>query len=193
MKKKLSRWAKEHSMSYQGAWLAYKRGDIPNAYALPSGAIYVKEENDIVNLSIKTIVYARVSNPEQKKNLDSQLKRNIDFSLANGWAIDEMIKDIGSGLNDKRKGISKILSYKEPIRLVIEHKDRLTRFGFEYIKQHIEGNGGKIFVINEPENDKSDLLEDFISVITSFCARIYGQRRTARKTEKLIEILQNDN
>lgn len=191
MKQKLSNWAKEHQMTYQGAWFAFERGDIPGAYRLPSGSIYV-ETKEIENKSLKTIIYGRVSNAEQKNNLESQITRLNQFSSANGWVIDEIIKDIGSGLNDKRKGLSKILSYNCPIRLIVEHKDRLTRFGFEYINQHITGNEGAIIVINNPIDEKEDIMQDFISIITSFCAKIYGQRRTKRKTEKLIEKLQNE-
>jgi predicted site-specific integrase-resolvase len=71
----------------------------------------------------------------------------------------------------------------------VEHKDRLTRFGFKYIEVLMEIQGRKIEVINNLEDDKDDLIQDFISVITSFCARIYGQRRSKRSTEKLIKEL----
>jgi predicted site-specific integrase-resolvase len=78
-------------------------------------------------------------------------------------------------------------------KLVVEHKDRLTRFGFNYISILCKHIGCEIVVLNESNNDKEDLIQDFISVITSFCARIYGQRRTKRKTEALIKELQNDS
>ena len=71
----------------------------------------------------------------------------------------------------------------------MEHKDRLTRFGFKYIEQLMEMQDRKIEVINNVEDDKDDLIQDFVSIITSFCARIYGQRRNKRKTEKLIKEL----
>jgi putative resolvase len=71
----------------------------------------------------------------------------------------------------------------------VEHKDRLTRFGFKYIEVLMEIQGRKIEVINNLEDDKDDLIQDFISVITSFCARIYGQRRSKKSTEKLIKEL----
>jgi predicted site-specific integrase-resolvase len=70
----------------------------------------------------------------------------------------------------------------------VEHKDRLTRFGFKYIESLMELQGRKIEVINNLD-DKDDLIQDFVSVITSFCARIYGQRRSKRSTEKLIKEL----
>lgn len=75
----------------------------------------------------------------------------------------------------------------------MEHKDRLTRFGFNYIETLLKNRGGEIVVINQVTSDKEDLIQDFISVITSFCARIYGQRRSKRSTEKLIKELETED
>ena len=72
---------------------------------------------------------------------------------------------------------------------IVEHQDRLTRFGFNYIKLLCEHIGCEIIVVNQAENETQDLMQDFISIITSFCARICGQRRCKRKTEKIIEEL----
>ena len=76
--------------------------------------------------------------------------------------------------------------------LLVEHKDRLTRFGFNYIDILLKTHNKKLEVINLADNDKEDLIQDFTSIITSFCARIYGQRRSKRKTEQLIKEL-NDS
>ena len=75
----------------------------------------------------------------------------------------------------------------------MEHKDRLTRFVFNYIETLLKNRGGEIVVINQVTSDKEDLIQDFISVITSFCARIYGQRRSKRSTEKLIKELETED
>jgi predicted site-specific integrase-resolvase len=132
------------------------------------------------------VTYARVSSSENKANLETQSQRLIDFCNANGWKTHENITEIGSGLNDNRSKLNKILELGTPTKLVVEHKDRLTRFGFKYLEILCKHIGCEIVVINEAINDKEDLIQDFISVITSFCARIYGQRRTKRNTEKLI-------
>jgi putative resolvase len=65
--------------------------------------------------------------------------------------------------------------------VVCLHKDRLTRFGFNYIKRCIESNGGELVVINANKTDEEDLLKDFIAIITSFCCRLYGARRGQAK------------
>ena len=69
---------------------------------------------------------------------------------------------------------------------MVEHRDRLTRFGFHFIETLLANQGRRIEVINEADGAREDLIQDFASVITSFCARLYGQRRAKRKTEKLI-------
>ena len=77
--------------------------------------------------------------------------------------------------------------------LLVEHKNRLTRFGFNYLDIMLNTHNKKIEVINLVDNDREDLVQDFISVITSFCARVYGQRRSKRKTEALIKELEDES
>ncbi|RLI97316.1 MAG: IS607 family transposase, partial [Candidatus Aenigmatarchaeota archaeon] len=103
------------------------------------------------------------------------------------------VKEVGSGLSDNRKKLLKILSDGKVTRLVVEHKDRLARFGVRFIEILCKHIGCDLVIVNTSETDKEDLIQDFISVITSFCARIYGQRRSRRKTEQLIKELRNDS
>jgi predicted site-specific integrase-resolvase len=100
------------------------------------------------------------------------------------------VKECAIGLNDNRPKLLKILRERKATKIVVEHKDRLTRFGFNYIKTLFPEC--EIVIINECLDDKEDLMSDFISIVTSYCARIYGNRRSKRKTEKLIKELQND-
>ena len=103
-----------------------------------------------------------------------------------------MVKEIGSGVNDNRPKLMKLLTDPGVTLIVVEHKDRLTRFGFNYLEQLLAMQGRRIEVINQAENGKEDLVQDFVSIITSFCARLYGQRRAKRKTERIIAELEND-
>ena len=185
---KLSEYAKKNSISYRTAWRHYKLGLIPNAKQLSTGTIVVEDDT---NISAKeyTIIYARVSSSENRINLDSQAKRLEQFCLAKGWIINEIVKECASGLNDNRPKLMKILTEKKATRLVVEHKDRLTRFGFNYIK--VLYPECEIVIVNEVES-KEDLFEDFVSLVTSFCARIYGRRRSKRKTEELIKKLETE-
>jgi putative resolvase len=73
---------------------------------------------------------------------------------------------------------------------VVEHQDRLSRFGFNYIEQLLKLQGRRIEVVNLVENGKEDLIQDFVSIVPSFCARLYGRRRSKPKMERLIAELQ---
>lgn len=138
------------------------------------------------------VIYTRVSNSVNKSNLDSQAERIKNYCIARGYKIHKIIKEIGSGINDNRPKLKKLLKEQDFTKIVVEHKDRLTRFGFRYIEILLNYNNIQIEVINETEGDKEDLIQDFISIITSYCSRIYGLRRSKRKTEKLLEELKND-
>jgi predicted site-specific integrase-resolvase len=97
-----------------------------------------------------------------------------------------VVKEIGSGVNDTRPKLLKLLNDPSVTLIVVEHKERLTRFGFHYIEQLLKMQKRRIEVINQAENGKEDLVQDFVSIVTSFCARPYGQRRSKRKTERII-------
>ena len=117
----------------------------------------------------------------------------IDFCNAKGWQTHNNIQEIGSGLNDKRQKLEKVLEEGKLTRLVVEHKDRLCRFGYNYIRILCDKISCELVIINDAETAKEDLIQDFVSVITSFCARLYGQRRNKRRTEKLIKELEKSD
>jgi putative resolvase len=189
---KLSAYAKKLGVHYRTAYQYFVDGQISGAYQLTSGTIIVPDE--ILNKDMvkdeHNVVYARVSSSENKPNLDSQADRLILFCNANGWCVHEIVKECASGLNDKRPKLLKILSERRATRIIVEHKDRLTRFGFNYID--VLYPECDIVVVNPTLDDRHDLMQDFISLVTSFCARIYGLRRSKRKTKQIIESLNND-
>jgi predicted site-specific integrase-resolvase len=188
---KLSQWAKKKNIHYRTAWEHYRCGKIPGAYQLETGTILVPDEiKDIKEEFIVT--YARVSSSENKSNLERQSERLIQFCNARGWQTHLNIKEIGSGLNDSRPKLNKVLKDGKLTKLVVEHKDRLARFGVKYIELICYHIDCELIILNKQANDKEDLVQDFVSVITSFCARLYGQRRNKRKTEQLIKELTHD-
>lgn len=187
---KLSEYAKRLGISYKTAWNYWKNGQL-DAFQLSTGTIIVNETNSSSAID-KIAVYARVSSSENKDNLESQAERIIKYCNAKGYNISKVVKEIGSGVNDNRKKLLELIKDTSINIIVVEHKDRLTRFGFNYIKTLFESSNRTIEVINDIDNPNDDLMQDFISIITSFCARIYGLRRSKRKTEKLIQELEND-
>ena len=162
----------------------FRKNKIPGAFRLETGTILVPlVEEPKVPCNEFTVVYSRVSSTENKSNLENQATRVSQYCNAKGWIVNSVIKECGSGLNDNRPKLLKVLTDPKVTRIVVEHKDRLTRFGFNYIKELYKG---EIVVINEVESEEHELMQDFISLVTSFCARIYGRRRSKRKTEKII-------
>lgn len=181
---KLSEYARQHAVTYRTAWNRFKAGKL-NARVDGTGHILV-EALSPVKRKEHVITYARVSSSENKDNLQRQSERLRDYCLAKGWQIHEEIREIGSGLNDKRPKLLRILNNGEATRIVVEHKDRLSRFGATFIETVCSKIGCELHVINQAETETEDIIQDFVSVITSFCARIYGKRRSKRNTEKLI-------
>lgn len=180
---KLSTWAKDNGYSYRGAYRLFNNNLIPNAFKNDVGSIMIDNTQPT---TIKTVIYARVSSSKQKDDLDRQAERLSHFTIKNGWVIDTVVKEVASGLNDKRPKLQAILNTTDKIRLIVEHKDRLTRFGFNYIETLLNG---EIVVVNRADSDKEDLMQDLISVITSMVARYYGNRKGSVKTKEIIDKL----
>jgi len=191
---KLSAYAKKLGISYKTAWRLFQAGHIAGAYQLPTKTIIVPEEEDSPpNMPVAAAIYCRVSSSQNKSNLDSQCDRLVQYCAARGYHVVRTVKEVGSGVNDHCKGFLSLLQDLDIQVIVVEHRDRATRFGFNYIMTMLELLNRRIEVINEAENDKDELMQDLIAIVTSFVARFYGQRRAGRKTEKIIkELSQND-
>ena len=186
---KLSVWARKEGIGYRAAWRMWKAGQL-KGHQLPTGTIIVEEERPSI-LPDSVAIYARVSGSENRNKLDSQAERLTQYAVARGYRIYKVVKEVGSGVNDNRKQLLKLLTDDGYSRIIVEHKDRLTRFGFNYIDTLFRQHGRSIEVVNEAANDRDDLMQDFVSIITSFCARLYGQRRSGRKTERIIRELKD--
>ena len=189
--KKLSQYAKERNITYRTAWEHFRTGKIKDAFLSDTGHVLIPIEKCGVSKSVVAI-YARVSSNENKSNLESQANRLKEYSIARGYQTVEVVTEVGSGVNDNRKKLQKLLSQENWGTLVVEHKDRLTRFGFNYINTLLESQGRHIEVVNTAEDDTHDLMQDLVSIIYSFSARMYGLRRTKRKTEKIISCLKSE-
>jgi predicted site-specific integrase-resolvase len=186
---KLSQYAKKLGVSYRTAWRWYKSGKI-KGYQMPTQTIVITEDEQKSPIE-KVAVYARVSSSEHKNNLETQADRLVAYCAAKGWQVSAVVKEIGSGVNDSRNKLLKLLADTSITIVVVEHKDRLTRFGFNYISTLFSSQGRRIEVVNLADNGTEDLLSDLTSIIYSFCARLYGQRRAKRKTEQITKQLED--
>lgn len=190
MPKNLRQYAEENKVTYRTAWNHYCEGKIPGAVRTSTGRIVLTAP--VVAVEPKAAIYARVSSSENKSNLATQAQRLQSYVAAKGWQTVSITQEVGSDVNDKRKKLEKLLQSDDWNVLVVEHKDRLTRFGFNYINALVEKAGKRIEVVNLAEDDKADLMQDLVAIIYSFSARMYGLRRARRKTDDVIQALQQD-
>lgn len=148
-------------------------------------------------------IYARVSSHEQKAKGD--LQRQIDFLLEkippDGEGETRVFSDVGSGLNDKRKGLIKLMSMaskKEITHIYIRYKDRLTRFGFNYLEMYMNSHDVKIVIVDDCSSEKTmqqELIEDLVAIMTSFSGKMHGLRSKKNKIlkEKMAEVIDSAN
>ncbi len=186
---KLSEWAKQKGISYRTAHRMFKADNLPIKYEqLPTGTIIVYPDEEI--LYNKVVLYGRVSSNDQKEDLKRQMRRLKDFASSHGYTIEQEISEIGSGLNGRRRKLNKLLCDSNIKCIIVEHKDRLTRFGFEMLEEALRASNRKIIVINETEY-KEDIGQDFVDLITSMCARIYGKRGAKNRATKALKAIEN--
>jgi putative resolvase len=180
---KLSQYAKRAGVTYKTAWRWWKSGQL-DAYQTPTGTVIVRDAAAAVTTTDRIALYARVSSAEQKADLERQIQRLRDYAAAKGYTVAKEGSEIASGLNDHRPKLSKLLTDPTLGTLIVEHRDRLTRFGYDYIRQLLETQGRHLEVLF-PAATENELVDDFVAVITSMAARIYGQRSSRLKAAKI--------
>src|SRR5262249_3289406 len=131
-------------------------------------------------------IYVRVSSAENKSTLDSQAERLKAYCVARGYQVAKVVKAVGAGITDARPKLLALLEEQSIGVIVVEHQDRLTRFGFRYLATLLKTQGRQIEVVNQAENGTDELLADLTAIVSSFCARLYGPRRAKRTTEVLV-------
>jgi len=158
-----------------------------------SGTIIVEAETKPPAREERVAIYARVSSAEHKENLERQVERLVQYCTVRGYQVAQITKEIASGVNESRPKLLALLKDRQTTRIVVEHQDRLTRFGFRYLETLLELQGRTIEVVNVAENDQEDLIADLVAIVYSFTARLYGQRRAKRQTERILQELQAED
>lgn len=192
---KLKDYAKQHSVTYRTAWNRFNAGKIKDSYKDELGNVLIKiYKNNKHNLN-NVAIYSRVSNHSAKENLVRQNERLTDYSIRKGFNIIKSVSEIASGMNDNRPLLNKLLLDKDDSwgTLVIENKDRLTRFGFNYLKLFLEKEGKQLIVVNQVNDNNTDIVQDLISIIYSFSAKLYGKRNNKNRVEKIVTEINNLN
>ena len=139
----------------------------------------------------ETAIYCRVSSQDQKNHgdLERQKGRVLEYCVNKKYNVTYIFEEVGSGLNDNRKkfhNLLDVITERKISKVVVEHKDRLTRFNFEIIKKLAKGFGVEIEVIDVELNKtfEEELVSDIVSLMASFSARLYGKRSSRNKGGK---------
>lgn len=147
----------------------------------------------------KCVVYCRVSTKKQADtgNLQRQIDRVVDYAKKEGYQVEKTYSEIASGINENRRELIKMLDYlkkQEVEYLIVEYKDRLARFGFNYIQKMCEAVNVKIIVLEDVQDKdiNQEMAEDIISIITSFSARLYGRRGAKNIKKTLIKLQETE-
>jgi putative resolvase len=187
---KLSQYARQQGISYRTALRWWQAGQI-RGYQAPTGTIIVTEEPpEEAQVVTRVVIYARVSSSERRENLERQVQRLEDYCASRGYQVAQVVKEIACGVNDVQPKLLAILKDPGATRIVVEHKDRLNRFGFRYLETLLTLQQRTIEVVNLEENDQEDLWEDLAAIVYSFAVKLHGPRRARRETQAIVAQLQ---
>ena len=187
----LGEWARQQDIHPQTAYRWFRTGTLP-VPARKMGKLILVGDLEVGRVSSRlTAVYARVSSADQRDDLDRQVARVCSWAVANGFSIDRVVTEVGSGLNRKRRKFLGLVSDPKVTTILVEHRDRFARFGSEYVAASLEASGRRLVVIDDAEVD--DLVRDMTEVLTSFCARLYGRRAAAHRAAKALAAASEDD
>jgi putative resolvase len=190
---RLRTYAQHLGVSYKTAYRWWPAGKL-DAYQLDTGTIIVRDPVPPIAGGGGVALYARVSSADQKSDLERQTQRWRDYAARKGDTVPRDVSEIASGLNDHRPKLTQLLADPASGTIVVEHKDRLTRLGFASIRGLLEVQGRPVEVVFPSETD-NELVDDFVAVMTSLAARIYGQgnsRRRAARMKACVEQVMGD-
>ena len=185
---RLSAYAKQMGVSYKTAFRWWKAGKL-DAYQLDTGTVIVREPL-ASEAPTNVALYARVSSADQKEDLERQMQRLKDYAASRGYQVTKIVSELASGLNESRPKFLKLLTDASIGVIVVEHRDRATRFGLTYIEQLMQMQGRRLEVIFPSDTD-NELVDDFIAVITSMASQLSGRRTSKRRAEKIKQCVEH--
>jgi putative resolvase len=180
----LRKWDKSgklNSLTTSGGHRRYLQEDLDNFIGI------INNKSEDINI---VAIYSRVSSHEQKQkgDLDRQSQRLSEYCAKKKYNVGYIIKDIGSGLSDTRVGfikLSNLVISKKINKVIIEHRDRLTRFQYNFIEMMYKSYGVEIIYIEKNDvTQEEDLVADIVSLMASFSGKIYGRRSAERRKTK---------
>ncbi len=170
----LADWAESVGVNRYTAYGQFREGDAAGARRAGGPADLVKTTAASA-LTAGVVVYVRVSSYGQRSDLDGQVARLTAWATEQNLTVGQVVAEVGSGLNGKRPRLRRVLSDPDARVIVVEHRDRLARFGVEHLEA-AQATQGRQILVADPGETTDDLVRDMIEVLTNMCARLYGRR-----------------
>jgi putative resolvase len=185
----LSAWASQVGVSKYTAYRWYHAGTLP-VPARRAGRLILIDPGVAPATEGRTVVYARVSSADQRTGLDRQVARLTSWVTECGQVVGEVVTEVGSAVNGRRRKLGRVLADPDATRIVVEHRDRLARFGVGHLQAALAAQGRQIVILGPGELD-DDLVRDMTEVLTSFCARLYGRRGARNRAQRALDCAQS--
>ncbi len=135
----------------------------------------------------RVVAYCRVSSGDQKADLERQVARTVQGATAQGLAVADVVTEVGSGLNGRRRKLHRLLADPGVGTIVIERRDRLARFGVEHLEAALSATGRRLVVLDSAET-VDDFVRDITEALTAMCTRLYGRRSGKNRADRAITV-----
>ncbi|MGY1992374.1 IS607 family transposase [Mycolicibacterium fortuitum] len=179
----LADWAESVGVNRHTAYRWFREGTLPVPAERVGRLILVR--TDAAACGSGVVLYARVSSHDQRADLDRQVARLTQWAAERDLPVTQVVTEVGSGSNGKRPKLRRVLSDRDATVIVVEHRDRLARFGVEHLEAALAAQGRRI-VVADPGETTDDLVRDMIEVLTSMCARLYGRRGARNRAMRAV-------
>ena len=184
-------WAKREHLSPYTVWKWCREGTMPvPVEQTPTGMwlIHDPKYETAPTVTERAVCYVRVSSNDQKNDLQQQADRLKAFAFNMGVDAPEVVTEVGSGMNDKRRKLNQLLADPTVTTIIVEHRDRLAQVNMGLVESALKAQGRRILVVDDTERD-GDLMCDMSEVLTSFCARLYDRKSAKHRAQQALEAL----
>lgn len=181
----LADWAASVGVNRHTAYRWFREGTLPVPAERVGRLILVRTDGLGSRPGAGAVLYARVSSHDQRADLDRQVSRLTTSATEQDLTVAQVVTEVGSGLYGKRPKLRRILSDPDAKVIIVEHRDRLARFGVEHLEAALSAQGRRI-VVADPGETTDDLVRDMIEVLTSMCARLYGRRGARNRAMRAV-------
>jgi predicted site-specific integrase-resolvase len=186
----LRQWAIANGVHPVTAYRWFREGKLPVPATRVGGLILIDQPTATPPTGV-SVVYARVSSPDQRQDLERQVARVTTWATGRNLPVDRVVTEVGPELNGRRGKLLALLGDPDVTTIVVEHRDRFARFGAEYVEAVLSASGRRLLVVDPGEVD-DDLVRDVTEILTSLCARLYGRRAAASRAARGVAAIEAD-